>query len=375
MMAYVSGLSSGDSRFLADLFPAIGAHLGLPGFGPDNIGLPDSRRYVVVLVDGLGWDLAITAGRQAPYLAGLIGDAARVSTGLPTTTAASLTSLWTGVMPGRHGIVGFSFAVGGRRRGGKWVRHLVRPLSVERPILTAPSLLDQMVRGGIEVSCVVPPEHLNSGLTMMSSGLARMAGVEAGREQARVAEVAAAARRGERSLVYVYDARLDQAGHRKGVASQAWSLTLRQIDGFLENLRAGLDDDVCLLVTGDHGMIDVAEDDRIDIDKEPDLCAEVNLVGGEARFRHLYTGAPGSVRDRWQARFGEQAAVLTREEAVEAGWFGEVDPAYLGRIGDVVAMPVAGLAFLSPGFPGEYLLVGMHGADTAAERYVPVLMD
>ena len=38
---------------LADLLPSIGAHLGVSG-AEDRLGLPEARRYLVVLVDGLG---------------------------------------------------------------------------------------------------------------------------------------------------------------------------------------------------------------------------------------------------------------------------------------------------------------------------------
>ena len=48
------------SASLIDLMPSIGAHLGVPGCRDDVLGLPAAERYVVVLMDGLGWSLLLS---------------------------------------------------------------------------------------------------------------------------------------------------------------------------------------------------------------------------------------------------------------------------------------------------------------------------
>ncbi|HET9646814.1 MAG TPA: alkaline phosphatase family protein, partial [Microlunatus sp.] len=75
------------SATLAELMPSIGARLGVPGCRDDLFDLPDARRYVVVLVDGLGWHLVRRSLRTAPYLASLLGDATPLTSGVPSTTA------------------------------------------------------------------------------------------------------------------------------------------------------------------------------------------------------------------------------------------------------------------------------------------------
>ena len=91
---------------IADLLPSLGAHLGVPG-ASDRLGLPPARRYLVVLVDGLGGGLLADFADQAPYLSGLTGRT--ITCGVPSTTATSITSLGTGLPPGGHGIAGYSF--------------------------------------------------------------------------------------------------------------------------------------------------------------------------------------------------------------------------------------------------------------------------
>ena len=86
--------------------------------------------------------------------------------------------------------------------------------------------------------------------------------------------------------------------------------------------------DVRLLVIADHGMVDSPRSSRVDVDAEVELRDGLFLMGGEARFRHLYcrNGALDEVAATWRAVLGDRADVLTREEAIGRGWFGAVEP-------------------------------------------------
>ena len=91
--------------------PSIGAHLGVPGCPDDVLGLPAAERFVVVLIDGLGWSLLLRNARDVPYLASLLGDGRPITAGVPSTTVTSLASLGTGLVPGQHGMVGYTSRV------------------------------------------------------------------------------------------------------------------------------------------------------------------------------------------------------------------------------------------------------------------------
>jgi hypothetical protein len=106
----------------------------------------------------------------------------------------------------------------------------------------------------------------------------------------------------------------------------------------------------------------------------------VALLGGEARFRHVYAadGAADSVLATWREVLGERAWVLSREEAIKEGWFGPpsaaVSDALAARIGDVVAACAGNWAVVaSQAEPLESGLLGMHGSLTPAEQLVPML--
>jgi hypothetical protein len=368
-------LPSYGSSTLADLMPAIGAHLGLPDYD-DRLGLPSSDRYVVAMVDGLGWHLVRGAVRQVPYFGSLLGDARPVTAGVPSTTATSLGSLGTGLPPGRHGLVGYTSRVpetGEILNALTWESRV--PPHVYQP---KPTVFERAVAAGVAVSSVALQRFSGTGLTVAALRGATFIGFrEEADEDQRIALVAAAARRGNRSLVYAYERELDHCGHVDGCRSPAWRDHLVRIDRMCERLRAALPDDVRLIITGDHGMVDVPHDHQVIAEDHPALMAGVSALAGESRFRQVYVDAddPRRVAARWRDELGDRAWVRTRDEAIEEGWFGPVDDALRERYGHVLVALRDDHAVMTEQFPRELTLIGMHGSLTPAEMTVPLFCD
>ena len=67
------------------------------------------------------------------------------------------------------------------------------------------------------------------------------------------------------------------------------------------------------------------------------------------------------------------AVVCTRDEAIGAGWFGDVPDRYRARIGDVVIAAISDIAIVDTRrHPGEASLIGHHGSLTPVEQLVPL---
>ncbi len=193
---------------------------------------------------------------------------------------------------------------------------------------------------------------------------------------ALVAQAAAALASADRCLVTVYHAELDGTGHTFGSRSDAWFYQLAHVDKLAEQLAGALPHGTAMYVTADHGMVDSAAEERIDVDELAVLRDGVALLGGEPRARHVYAepGAAADVLIAWQETLGARAWVVSRDEAIEAGWFGPVDPRFAGRIGDVVAAPTGSWAIVaSKAEPLESSLIGMHGSLTPGDQFVPLL--
>ena len=365
---------------LADVLPGVATALGVPvergDLPPDPLGLTaaldGARRVAVLLVDGLGADLVRAHADVAPTLAALATPAGDLSAPCPSTTPVSLTTLGTGLPPGSHGVLGFVTAIPGEERTLNHVQWADDP----DPELWQPrrSVFAQAADAGVEVTAVAPYAFRGSGLSNAAYRGARYSGtVGAGDLAALLVQSLAAA---PRALVYGYTAELDLTGHVRGVDSASWRAQLALVDRLVEQVVDGLPDDAALLVTADHGMLDVHADTRLDLDATPELTEGVRLLAGEPRARYLHAvpGAEADLLARWREVLGERAWVTGRDEAIASGVFGPVDDDLAGRIGDVVALARGTWALTATEQePGPSRLVGYHGSLTATELAIPLL--
>lgn len=362
---------------LGEALPAVAAALGVPVAGDPGWALPLAPAYVVLLVDGLGAELLRRNAASAPYLSSLTSVGGQVTSGVPSTTAASLTSLGTGLPPGSHGVVGFTTRVPetGRLLNALHWDKTVDPLEWQ----PQPTLFERLCAANVDVQVVSKREFKGSGLSMASQRGAHFVGADRlGERISAVTKARSYRGRTRPRLVYVYEGDLDWIGHRYGVNSSQWRHQLVAIDAQAQQLRAALPAQTRLLILADHGMIDCPEAARVDVDQFSELREGLALLGGEARLRHLYAveGAAGDLEMTWRQALGDRAVVLAREQAIALGWFGEVSERVSPRIGDVVvACRANNGVFSSVDFPGERRLVGVHGSLTRDEMLVPVLVD
>ncbi|WFE47252.1 nucleotide pyrophosphatase/phosphodiesterase family protein [Verrucosispora sp. WMMD1129] len=365
---------------LADVLPSALAVLGVPG-ATDPLGLaaelPEVRRIAVLLVDGLGWYQIPTAAPYAPTLTGLTAAAGRpLTSGFPSTTPTSLVTLGTGVAPGAHGVLGFTVCVPGTERvlnHIEWRDGDPDPLRWQ-PV---PTQLERARAAGVAVTVVSRPEFGGTGLTLAANRGGDYRGA-AGVDAVAATTLAALTAGPGPTLVSAYHPDVDRHGHLSGVDSLPWRVAVTELDGLLARLLDGLPPDAALLVTADHGQLDIPAGDRFDLDTDPRLTDGVRVVAGEPRVRYLHVtpGATADVVAAWSAVLGTAARVLTREEAVASGRFGPVATDHLDRIGDVVVVCNDTYAVLASRSepPMVSRLVAFHGADTAAEMTIPLLV-
>lgn len=373
-------LPPSGNRTLADVVPSLLAALGARPFN-NPLGVTAARSVCLLVVDGLGWQLLRDHAADAPFLARLAAQAEPLVAGFPATTATSLASLGTGLPPGRHGIVGYSFVVpgSGLLNALTWRSHGaadpvdLRDVVVPETAQPLPTIFEQAEAAGIAVTIAAPRYQEHSGLTRAVLRGGRFQPVRALGDLAATALTS-----GSKIFCYAYHGDLDMLGHRYGPGSLPWRLQLQQVDQLAASIAARLAPGALLAVTADHGMVAIPETDRIDYDTEPALRDGVAVIGGEVRVRHLYTEpeAADDVLDRWRSRLGDRAWIVTREEAIAAEWFGPTVADHVrDRIGDVIvaARDTTGVVCRTAE-PLESRLLGHHGSFTADEQLVPLLL-
>ena len=211
-----------------------------------------------------------------------------------------------------------------------------------------PTWFERLQHAGVDARAVLPAAFLGSGLTEAAY---RGAQFHAANSDDDYAQLVADQLHAAPGLVYAYTAELDTAAHVFGVASPEWHAAAVRVDALLTRLVEALPSDAALLITADHGGLNVPADQRIDLDADPRLSAGVRAVAGDPRVRYLHTepGAASDVIAAWSELLNGRADVHSRDDAVAAGLFGPVRPDHLPRIGDVVVTCTGDTAVLASG--------------------------
>lgn len=343
----------------------------------DNpLSLAPVSKAAVLVVDGMGAHNLRARKGHARWLSenwsrrGIVGDS-----GFPSTTASALASLTTGCGPGEHGIVGYTVR---DPRSGALINHLkewephVDPDSWQR----CETVFEKAGSTGIPALSMGERRFAGTGFTRAVWRGATFLGTESLDEQfVRLREFFD---ENDQALAYLYWPALDRTGHSSGVESEAWIRRLEDLDQQLRSLESVLRPDEGLVITADHGMVDVRDEGKLLVPEGSPLVDSVAAWGGEPRVAQLYLeeGAdPDSVATRWRDEVGEDAVVLTRKAALAQGLWGEISGEVARRVGDVIVMAVAERAFYRSEVASvqSMRMVGQHGSITREEREIPVI--
>ena len=363
---------------LADVLPSCLASLGAPDF-ENKLGLAPARSAVVVLVDGLGTHNLRNAQAHARFLAGKLTSSPELSTVFPSTTAAALASLATGATPGAHGMTGYKTR---DPESGHVVNLLtgLGALSHPESWLTSPALYHTAQECNISTSVVAHPRFADTPLThLIHSGATQ---ISAKTLDDRVEATLSAVSEQGAQLVVLYFSELDELAHNKGVNSPEWAAALESLDGALKMLSERLPADGGVIVTADHGVIDVPASRHYLYGNDVDHMQHIESVGGEPRCLQLYFSQESTQQERqktltaWRSDWSELAYVLTREEVVSSGLYGDVAKSNLEKLGDIFVLAKKDVAFYDERdltLKGR-AMIGQHGGISPAEMAIPGIL-
>lgn len=324
----------------------------------------DADQVVLLVLDGLGWEQLEQRRHLAPTLSAMEG--ADIVTVAPSTTATALTSLATGTPPGEHGIVGYRILEQGD------VLNILRwttPSGDARRRIAPRSVQAEAAFAGQRPPVVTRAEFVDTGFTQAHLHQVRFTGYRV--TSTLVTEVRRLTAAGE-PFVYVYYDGIDKVSHEYGLREH-YDAELSFADRLVGDLVAVLPRGAVLVVTADHGQVDVG--DHI-VAPDPEVLSHVRLQSGEGRFRwlHAVPGHEHALAEAARSCHGDHAWVRTIAEIEMEGWFGPtLSEAARGRLGDVALVARDDLSFSDPADTGVYQLVGRHGSLTPAEMRVPLL--
>jgi len=358
---------------LTDVFAsALGAISGVD----NRLNFRPARRVICVLVDGLGSQNLKAAAGHAPFLNQAMARTKPISCGFPTTTATSITSFGTGVSAGVHGLVGYKLF----DRTAQVAFNLLNGWdSVRTPEAwqTQQTVSERAINAGVGSFFIGPKAYEGSEFTRATMRGAKYLPAKGIDDRF---EAAARLLRTEKSdfLAYLYVPELDQTAHALGVASGKWLQDLEDLDASVRNLAAALGKHDALLVTADHGVLDVPANQHIYLDEFGLDWSRVANVSGDPRVNFVYlhdANEAEPVASELQIGLGDRALALTKAQVVAAGWYPNITDATLRRLPEVFALATKNVALYHREYaPAASLnMIGQHGALSSVELSVPLL--
>jgi len=377
---------AGEAPNLVHLVQAIASLTGVPDVertGPVGrlVSLIGAAEHLVfVLADGLGMNLI----RRLPpdsFLASHLR--LPILATCPSTTACALTSVATGQFPAKHGVTGWFTHIPELkvtatilpfvdRFGGKSLSD--RGLKVEDVIPAAP-LLPRMRHTPYSLT---PSYISDTAYNRFARGGTGGEGYKTIPDAVRqVVEHVKTAAGPSYSHLYIPD--IDTLCHHVGVAHDDVVPLVQHIDAELRRLADKLAGRARIIVSADHGLIDVPKRDQALLFAGDPLLELLEAPpSGDARMPifHLKPGAADAFRQLFQDRFGEQFALIEPAEAERLHLFGPspLAPAVRRRFGDFIAFPFrpATIGYHPPDKPPGHLFLAVHGGLSPEEMWVPL---
>ena len=405
------GLDLGEGFLLPDYqggsilnLPASLCHwLGAPGLGSavplrQELLNPfgEVRRVILVLVDALAlhrlqrwmadgsapvWDTLADGGLLAP-----------LTSIVPSTTSAALTSLWTGRSTAEHGIAGYELWL--KEYGVVTNMILHSPISYRNDVgslvkagfkpetyLNMPMLGTHLAAHGVKSYALQDQSIIKSGLSQMFFKDVDVRGFNTYADLWVNLRHLVEKQPAERQYIWVYTGEVDHFGHFYGPDDERTAAEFTQFSAafeqlFLNRLSPAARRGTLLVLTADHGQVDTHPDNHYELRSHPGLAERLHILPtGENRLIYLFhrPDQGQALRAYMERAWPGQYAFLEPAQAVQAGLFGpgQPHPRLLDRLGDLVAA-ARGSAYLWWA-DRDNQMAGRHGGLTSEEMLVPFL--
>ena len=357
---------SRSSLNLQDVFRSAEASV----LGAKNVlGLPKTTSAIVLMIDGLGF-LNLQQHARG-FLFSRLTASDFVSCGFPSTTASSITSFATASSSSAHGLFGYSIF----NRSTSENVNLLSGLD-KFSILEYLKIAPISVKSQAKVHAVTLKDYEDSGFTRATMQGAKHHFAQQFSDRLDMAREIVATEPG--SLVYVYLPELDKQAHKTGVNSPAWGELLEAVDECVQMLVAKLPSEVGLLITADHGVVDIDSSHHVFLEDLADFGDDLLSVCGDPRAAFVYLAESadmGCIREELAKNLAARAAVVTPAELVELGYWQSELLDEDDLLPDFVVVATSDVAIFHRKFSSaaSQRMVGHHGAVSEVETKVPLI--
>ena len=360
------------------------------------------KNIVLLLFDGLGYNMWLDA-KQSGLIKNISnrGIVLPITSIFPSTTAAAITTINTGLSPAEHGLPEWilymkelgmlieTLPFAAITKKGK--RSLSKSDTNPNILYKGKTIYQAFARHGIESFTLSNRSIINSIYTkLMKSGSTSIPFVGVSDSAIRLRQLLEKGGT-HRKYVHLYLENIDAVSHSYGPFSEESRAEIKSVsDAFYYNLvekaNKKMADETLVIITADHGhtKVDTKMVHFIDDDKKLKGFLANGQKGkilptGSPRnvFLHIKEGQLDSAYEYLSGKFADTARVMLSSEAVDMGLFGNSKPSrrLLDRIGNMIIFPNDGKALFYPYSNDRKLeYVGLHGGLSRNEMLIPLGM-
>ena len=337
---------------------------------PNKLNLPARRSVLVVLVDGLGSRNLKESGAHAGFLNSQ--NSIPASCYYPSTTASSLVSFATGKPPWENNFIGYQVY----DRSTKTSMNLLSGWTNQDDAKTfqpLETISEQALSAGLEFHSVAPVIYKDSGFTAATMRGATFHGLNTVADRfSKALELLA---QPTSKIIYLYVPELDQCAHAFGWKSVKWLNLLEDLDAEVQAVSRALPKNTGMILTADHGVLDIAPGNHIYLDEYLD-ADKFEFVGGDTRGLFLYLkdqSTTDEISRILESEIGDSSYLVTPEEFIAQGYWRESSKKSL--LPDLVVLAKREVALYHRGFAKRKSLemIGHHGSISNAELAIPLI--
>jgi len=348
--------------------------------------LKGSKNIVFILADGLGYEFLKRYGKSSVLEKNIKG---KITTVFPSSTSSAIPTIQTALSPQEHGMTGWYMFV-------KELEGIIIPLPyILRSAKPNKSFSLNKVKDIKKVFNISPffnkikvksyfiqkAEIINSGFTEAVGGKAMKLGYKTTKEFFKNVRKAVNSNK-QKKYIFAYWSDHDSLCHKYGTSHKKVLKNFRDFDklfgSFLKSIEGT---NTVVIVTADHGQIDVPKSKIINLENHPKLREALSLpLCGEHRFAYCYVkpSKEKQFKKYIKTKLKYCCNLYKSKDLFKKGLFGAGKPhkEFLNRVGDYILIMKDnyGIYDHPEYYPKKYYHKGDHGGLSKEEMYIPLIV-
>lgn len=384
------------------IFNFFGIKSKIPVLTPEFYESYMSNKYkniVLLFIDGLGFLQWKKYANHYPLFNQLDHNnhLKRLTSIFPSTTAAALTTINCGATPAEHGLFEWylyleeigqtietiPFKALGQTETNSLLKDNVNP----KVLLTLPTIYSRLKKYGITSYTFANKSYSNSVYSRLSrSGSVGVTYINFSDLAVKLRTQLVSAT--GKNYFFVYWDKLDTLGHEYGPSSDAYSAELNKISHlflseFVAKIPQKLKQKTLLIITADHGLIDIDYHKTIYLNRDKNVFAtlqrnkqgDVILPTGSPRevFLHIKPERLEFIQNYLNRKLKHKAQVIRTDEAISLGLFckNKIKDQYKKRLGNLILLCKENHTVWREHPSKPFKFLGHHGGLSPEEMLIP----